>query len=231
MEKASKAKALSGRLISDVRWAGESLVKPLTTRRLRTRLCNPDFTIIASNCIGTKVYQELGLEYNTPFVGLFLYAPCFVKLANRLEHYLKSEIRFTDKCRYQDRNYDPSGYRHYPVGLLDNDVELHFINYKDVEEARSKWTRRLERVNMKNLFFTFTDRDLCDERLVKQFDAIPYDHKVCFTAKEQPGVESLVCISEYTGQASVADLYSNFHILRRHFDFIDWLNGGPGRHR
>jgi uncharacterized protein (DUF1919 family) len=47
-----------------------------------------EFCIISSNCIGSKIYQMLNLTYNTPTVGLFLYAPCFVKFAADLATYL-----------------------------------------------------------------------------------------------------------------------------------------------
>jgi uncharacterized protein (DUF1919 family) len=228
MGEPSKPRPISSRLISDIRYTGESLLKPITRRNLRARLHNPNFTIIASNCIGTRIYQELGLEYNTPFVGLLLFAPCFVKLAGKLEYYLKSDLRFVDKSRYEVGNFDATRGGHYPIGLLNNEIELHFIYCKDAQEAESKWTRRVRRINMSNLFFTFTDRDLCSEALIKQFDEIPYEHKVCFTAREFPAVKSCVWISEYRGQPYVADLYSNFHVLRRHFDFVDWLNGGTG---
>lgn len=231
MGKALKARTLSSRLISDIRWTGDSLLRPLTMRRLKTRLRSPDFTIIGSNCIGTKIYQELGLEYNTPFVGLFLHAPCYIKLLGRLEHYLRSPLRFIDKSKYHDGNGDATGGQHYPIGVLNNDVELHFINYKDVQEAASKWTRRVERMNMSNLAFTFTDRDRCDGKLIEQFDQMPYERKVCFTAREFPAAKSSVWIREYHGQPFVADLYTNFHVLKRHFDFVDWLNGGAGKHR
>jgi uncharacterized protein (DUF1919 family) len=147
---------------------------------------------------------------------------------SKLEYYLRSDIRFIDKSKYEDGSPETTKGRHHPIGLLNNEVELHFVNYKNEQEAESKWTRRVRRVNMNNLFLTFTDRDTCTQSLIEQFDEMPYEHKVCFTAREYPSVKSSVWISEYQGQPCVRDMYTNYHILRRHFDFVDWLNGGAG---
>jgi len=42
----------------------------------RIKIDNHNFSIISSNCVGAKIYQEFGLPYKTPFVGVFLFAPC-----------------------------------------------------------------------------------------------------------------------------------------------------------
>lgn len=38
-------------------------------------LKNKCFTIISNNCWGGFVYQKFNLQYRTPFVGLFIFAP------------------------------------------------------------------------------------------------------------------------------------------------------------
>lgn len=211
-----------------IRIIKDSLLKPLTTRYLRKRLRNPDFTIIASNCIGAKMYQELGIEYNTPFVGLFIYSPCYIKLVSNLDHFLYSDITFKEESKYESANVERSNEGWYPIGCLDGEVELHFVHYKSEAEAEAKWKRRLQRMNMKNLFFTYTDRDECDVDHLNQFDTLLFKSKICFTANKHPLVTTSLHIPQYDGEPHVGDLYANFHILRRHFDFVDWLNGGKG---
>lgn len=189
------------------------------------RLHNTHFTIVASNCIGARIYQEVGLQYNTPFVGLFMFAPCYIKLLTNLEFYIMSDISFVDKSKYSSANIQREHGKHYPIGLLDDEIELHFQHYDDEEEASRKWNSRVQRMNMKNLFFMFTDRDLCNENLLEQFDHMQFEHKVCFTARELPTIKSSIWISEYQDQPHVGEMYTEFHILKRHFDFISWLNG------
>ena len=87
------------------------------------------------------------------------------------------------------------------------------------------------RVNMDNLFITFTDRDLCTEAHLQDFDIMNYPHKVVFTAQFHPNIQSSVWIKEYSDQPSVGDLYANSYLYKRYFDVADWLNGGTGRIR
>jgi uncharacterized protein (DUF1919 family) len=61
------------------------------------------------------------------------------------------------------------------------------------------------------------------------FDRLPYKHKVCFTAHPYPDVASSIWIKECAGEPFVTDIYTNRGLVRRHFDVIDWLNGGTGQ--
>lgn len=187
------------------------------------RLRNKRFSIVSSNCIGTKIYKEACLPYGTPFVGLFIHPPCYLELLRHLEVYLAMPIRFAAGSRYQSRY--PEQIR-YPVGILGDGVEIHFVHYRDEAEARAKWERRMRRMNFGNLFVTFTDRDGCDQRMLEEFDAMPFAHKVCFTAGNHPRLKSAVWLPEYRGGTEVGDLFNEFHVLKRHFDFCAWLNSG-----
>jgi uncharacterized protein (DUF1919 family) len=202
------------------------VIGPFKKYNNRKRLKNKGFTIIASNCIGAKIYQELGIEYNTPFVGLFIYAPCYIKLINNLDIYLKSELSFVKNSKYSEIQDQNDHKNSYPIGILGKDIELHFVHYKTEMEAKTKWERRLRRMNMHNLFFTFTDRDCCTEQLIKEFDKIPSVHKICFSAHEYSDIKSVLFLEEYQNQKYVSDLYNEFHILKKHFDFVNWLNQG-----
>lgn len=46
----------------------------------KKRLKNKVLFIIASNCNGGVVYSDLGVEFNSPFVNLFLKSGNFIKL-------------------------------------------------------------------------------------------------------------------------------------------------------
>ena len=56
-------------------------------RRLQ-RLKNTDFTIIASNCVGTVIYYDLGLQFLSPKINLKIGIKDFIKLAENLEQYM-----------------------------------------------------------------------------------------------------------------------------------------------
>ena len=196
---------------------------------MRKRVRCLDFTIISSNCWGSRIYDELGLPYSTPFVGLFLYAPCYLRLLGRLDYYLGQNLVFKKMSRYSaanERREATSNY--YPIGVLGGDVEIQFLHYETESEALDRWRRRLGRMHRTNLFVAFTDRDLCDESHLVEFDQLGYSQKVVFTARPHDRIRSCVWLKEYGSEPYVGNLYDNAYVCNRHFDVADWLNGGSG---
>ena len=156
----------------------------------RRGLVNRDFTIISNNCWGGFIYQRFNLPYRTPFIGLFVPAPCFIKLLEDFENNMQKEMRFIS---IQDSPYyakiNGSG-RVYPIGVLGDDIEIHFLHYKTDEEARATWNRRKTRINLHNLLIKFAEMDCCTPDLITRFEALPFKHKICFTAQDYPNCKS-----------------------------------------
>ena len=207
----------------------KNIIKSITTFFVKKRVRKLDFTIVSSNCWGTKIYQELGLPYNTPFIGMFFYAPCYIKLLGNIRGYLQFGISFTEKSKYDEANEARISNNYYPIGLINGDIEIHFLHSQDATECLNKWNRRLSRMNWNNLFISFTDRDLCNEEILKSFDSLPYKNKVCFTAQNYPDLKSCVQLPEFEDESYVGDIYTNFDVSKKHFNIIDWLNGGSGK--
>jgi uncharacterized protein (DUF1919 family) len=196
---------------------------------LRKRVRNKDFTIISVNCVGGSIYRQFRRPYSSPFVGVALPGECYVKLLGNLQEYLEQELVFASTSRFQYvNNLRRKRGTYYPIGILGDDIEIHFIHYANEDLARQKWNIRRKRVNMDNLFIEFSDEYLCEERHVREFDCLDYPHKVVFTAKPYPDLKSAVWLNEYADQPHVVDLFSNQHIFHRHFDLADWFNGGTG---
>lgn len=186
---------------------------------------NRNFTIISRNCIGGLIYQLLGLEYNTPFVGLFLPPVCFIKLTSDLQSYLAERLSFVDESKYPAYAWR-SGRDPYPIGML-KDVEVHFMHYRSRIDAESAWYRRLARINFDRLFLISVDLSMtagCDEEHVRAFDQLPCPRKVCFTAKAYPDVRSAVPIRALAEAQQFVDLYTNYHLFTGSFDFVKWLD-------
>lgn len=192
---------------------------------LRKQVKNRNFSIISSNCWGGTVYQDLGLEYTTPTIGLYFYAPCYIKMLKNLDFYLKSEIRFINESKYENANIErENGYK-YPLGILGEDIEIHFVHYTTAQEAKEKWNRRLLRLNMDNLFIFFSDRDLCEPKHIKEFDNLPFKNKVCFTSKEYPNYKSTVWLKGFINEPTIGDVVnSSPEEYKKCFDVANWLN-------
>ena len=151
----------------------------------KKKLKYKDFTIISNNCWGGFVYQHFELPYASPFVGLFLFAPDYIKMLKKLDYYLDLPLKFINPevSKYREQITEYGTINTYPVGILD-DVELHFLHYKDESEATEKWERRKKRINPNELIVKFCDRDLCTEELIREFDSLQFEKKVCLTAKQ-----------------------------------------------
>jgi len=135
---------------------------------------------------------------------------------------------FIKTSRYQSRNSQVSS-RVYPIGLLGQDVELHFLNYASAEEAQEKWTRRVGRINWDKLFIKFCDRDEFSLELLKEFENLDFKNKVCFISQNYSNFKSAVWIKECVNNATVIDGKNLYSVSKKYFDIPGWLNCGSGK--
>jgi uncharacterized protein (DUF1919 family) len=194
--------------------------------RHRGRLRNEGFSIISNDCWGAEVYRHLELPYNTPFVGLFMFAPCYIRLLEDFDSALHAPLTFIDESRYAPANEDRTtrAAGPYPLALLGEDIELHFVHYSDETVALETWRRRVERISRDNLFVKYAaDKDESTPELVRRFDALPFDHKVCLSREPYPGVSSARTIRGW--EQNGANL---FWIGLSQLDWIQWLNRESG---
>lgn len=208
-----------------------SIRRKISNTVLRWRVKHRDFTIVSPDCWGSSLYQELGIEYNMPFVGLFFYTPCYITLLQDFENLLGQEIIFVGQSKYEEANQYRSSKKHfYPIGLLGkNEVEIHFLHYENEAEAREKWNRRKARMNMQRLLVALSDRNLCAMEHLLTFERLPYHQKVIFTANSHPEISSSVWIKEFAGQEFIGNIYTRRASYRPYFDAANWLNGGTGK--
>ncbi len=137
-----------------------------------------DFTIISNNCWAGRVYQYLDMPYLSPTAGLYFFAPDYIKFISDLKRYLDTPLKF---IKPEDSKYfeelKTRNQTDKPIGILD-DVEIVFLHYKSQEEALEKWNRRKERVNFDNIILKFSWMNLCEEKHLEEFDALPFKNKI-----------------------------------------------------
>lgn len=183
----------------------------------RLRLKNKNISLIASNCNGACILHDLGLEFNSPFVNLYLMPKDFVKLCYNLKEYMNSELVFIENSGKQ-----------YPVAML-KDITIYFMHYKSEIEVLSKWQERVKRIDYNHLYFLFTDRDGCSENELLKFDKLPYKYKAVFVNKKYPGLTSAVYIPGFEKQQCVGVCTEYIHkwSIYKHydaFDYVKWFN-------
>lgn len=188
-------------------------------------LIHKDFTIISNDCWGAEIYRWMKKPYNTPFVGLMLMAPCYIKLIQNLNHYLSQPLTFRKDSIYSEMNSFRETRNYYPIGQLD-DIEIHFLHYESKDDALDKWNRRLKRMNNDRLFIKFDgEKDLANTELINRFLKTTHNNKLCFlkgnTKNDFSKIENTVQIPEKHYVYDGAALFKKSLI---YFNIFEWLN-------
>lgn len=178
-------------------------------------------TLIASNCVGTVIYYDMGLRYRSPTINLTISMTDFIKLAENLRWYMEREL--TER---QDREIP------YPVGLL-GDIRVNFVHYDSFSQAAEKWEERKQRINWDNLVFLGVEKDGCDYETLRRFDRLP-GKKVVFTQREYPEFSSAFWIRGFSGEPELGTITNDQPRLlsRRYMDQFDYpafLSSRDGR--
>ena len=191
------------------------------------RLKNKDFVIISRNCWGGQIYQWLKLPYNTPFVGLFIYTPCYIKILKNFDHYMSLELGFIEESKYS--KYPTN----YPIGLL-GDAEIHFKHYVDEKEARDKWNRRTDRMfettDMDNFYFSICSWRGLSNKDLEEFYGLPFKNKLSFDGKGFADGSEDRHIKLYNNKNDARTNAPNgkklFKLTFLYLDLVAWLNTG-----
>ncbi len=185
-------------------------------KKIRAKINNEDFTIISNNCFAGSIYQDLGLEYRSPTVGLFFYSDCYMKFVDNIKYYMELELDFISKSKYHDNKLS------YPVGILD-DVEIHFLHYTTEKKAKEKWDKRKARINYDNIFYIFSDRDGFNDENYEDFLRFNAK-KILFSANEKYKSEDTIILKEFSGESQVGEITLNKWMYIYEFDICDFIN-------
>lgn len=188
----------------------------LICKRLRKTFSKNDISIISSNCIGGVISHDLGIQFNSPTVNLYIEAKDFIKFLSSIKEYLQYELDFIDESTS------------YPIAQL-HDIKIYFVHYKNNEEAREKWNQRKNRINEKNIYVMMCERDGCTYDNLKEFDKLPYKNKVVFTHIKYPQIKSSYYIRGFENENELGDIIAVMpHSIKRYYDqfnYADWLKG------
>lgn len=190
----------------------------------KKKLKTTDFSIISNNCYAGIVYQHLGLQYNTPTIGLYFYPNEYIKFLKNFDYYIKQKINFinTKDSKYFKELHE-LGYDNKIVGKL-GDVEIVFLHYKTQKEANEKWNRRCARMS-KNIIFKFNDQNFCTEQNLKDFDSLSLPNKICFVSQEHKELNSTIWIKKYSKLKEIKEDYYSGH---KYFSIINYINSRFG---
>ena len=198
------------------------------------RLKNKDFSIISNNCCASFIYDSLRLIKRSPTCGMTIGRYAYIVFCRHLREYLSMPV---EKPTEEDLKLYPGCKA--PTGILrGNDtlppIVLVFSHYDSFDNARETWYRRRERVNYDNLFFILDCGKETDDRVLDEFERLPYENKVAFTTLEDherwKNTFSFQCYTDgnYHPGYTFDYLFTEsglFNVLDE-FDYVNWLNQG-----
>lgn len=186
------------------------------------RIIDSNTTVISNNCFAGRIYNDLGLPYNSPTVGLYFFYPDYIVFLQYLEHYISCELKFRKESKYDlGRERHIKAGKSYPIGYLEYngiDVEIEFLHYKSEQEALEKWNRRCRRINLDKLVVIGCDRDCCTKNDIDAFDVLPYKHKYFLSSRRpdsQYQYRSVLFVKEMEKKWEIED-YANAHIAYKY---------------
>lgn len=173
------------------------------------KVVGKDTTIISSNCFAGRIMQDVGMEYNSPTLGLYFWAEDYIEFLTHLKYYLtEAKIEFVKQSKHALGNERRQNWEHwYPIGVLGSKVEIHFLHYYTEEEAADKWYRRASRVNWDNLLIIAMEQNLCTEQCIRDFDKLSFERKIFFSTKDFPECKSNAYLPIFSTKGEVGDPY------------------------
>jgi uncharacterized protein (DUF1919 family) len=191
----------------------------------RVGLKHTEFTVISNDCWGQALYQEWGLPCQTPFAGSGMHADCFLRFLEDIPGFLRSPLRFVSLSRHATVNRLRLRREPWPIAVLGDEVEVHFMHHPNQSEAARSWHQGCELVNLARLAVKFTvDKDGASPRHVARFSRMPFERKLLISERSHPEIDCAVQVPNYVTNGAMM-----FHRSLRHFDCAHWLNTGEIR--
>jgi len=188
----------------------------------KRRIYNDNFTILCNSCIGGVMYHYCGKQFCSPTINLWMHDKDFYKFVNNLSYYINEKIKFIDS---EDGT---------PVGMC-GDITIYFNHYSSEEEAERKWSDRLLRMNLDNLFIVCSDRPYADENItyeqIASLKSIECKGRVVFSNRKYDDIDYLVPLPKDEGHDYVNIYMFDKNKLGRWrwetaWDWVHWLNTG-----
>jgi uncharacterized protein (DUF1919 family) len=210
------------RILLAIKFRIKKVFKSILVLYYKNGLRNSKFCIISNDCWGAELYKLTDREFNTPFIGLMIMGPCYIKMLENLNLYLRLPINFKSKSKYPAMQKIKSGIN-FPLGILgDTDIEIHFLHYKSETEARAKWERRVSRIDWTSLFIKYDcSKDYADEKLVSRFINMKFNNGLII-GKENFGHKEVIQLENCT-----SDAVKLFRLCFLKFNPVGWLKGEP----
>ena len=193
-------------------WFRKHIICPNNRMRLKKR----DVSILCNNCVGAVMAHDLKMEFNSPFVNLWLYPMDFIKFCENISYYIGIDLVFVPSSEHQ---------KNYPVARL-GDVTIYFMHYHSEEDARSCWERRKKRINLSAIRCILVERDGCTRDDLVRFSRLPYP-TAALVHLRMPEIKNSHYIRGYEDDGGIGNSieYKKRHYFGcRYYDDFDYVS-------
>ncbi len=204
-------------------------VRKIYLNGVRKKNRNHDFSLISQNCLGGVIYNNLGMEFKSPTINMFIEGENFVKLVENLDYYLGLQASALVE-HYIDPVDSTITYPKIAIG----DIELCCLHYKSCAEAIKAWETRKKRINKDNIFVIGNTWNMHgDAELVKRLIKNSPYKTIVFSTKETYCKGTFVLPGKkwkLDRRGIVRPNITDFPKIgyKRHFeiffDYVSWLN-------
>lgn len=143
----------------------------------RLMLYNHDFTLISNNCIAGCLLHDFGMEFRSPTINLYMPFPDYIRFLKDIQCNVKFPLRYA--------GFNKEG---APCSLIGGG-RIIFLHYTNFVEAANAWYRRVKRINWNNIYFVLVERDGCTYQNLKEFDELPFKHKVALVHRPYDDIQ------------------------------------------
>ena len=197
---------MPGRINDAAFRGGNQLIDQLVFSKAR-------FSIVSEDCWGGLVYQISGKPYRTPFVGMWVAAKTYLDLLEDWSNEVAMTLRF-----------DESAQREYPLADYGRG-KLGFMHYESIQEAESKFLRRLERFDRRHTRIKIDLRyDAYDITDVQRWNRLALPGGIAFCEQHQLDEHSEIHNAVVVG--SRLEFRKDAAQVLSAFDWIGWIKTG-----
>ena len=200
------------------------------------KLKTKKFSIISNTCIGGVISHDMGVQFQSPTVNIYIRPSEFVQFCENIHYYL--QVTLTEAPYNKQIGY--------PVAML-GDITLYCKHYATFEEAKISWDKRKKRINWNHIYFIMTDRDFippvsvtksvcaCNEEVIKRFNNLPFHNKVCIVQNEKYVKKYSACRQLVKGCDTncvgiITDIIGltgkRMYQYVKNFDYVEFINNG-----
>ena len=198
--------------------------RKLWLSKIRKRINNKDFTIISNNCTAGFIYHDLGLQFLTPTINLFIKTDEYINFVKDLKYYLSCSL-------VQDKNKKLD----YPVGILKSknknkpDIHIYFNHYKTFKEAKDKWESRKTRINFNNICYIMDFYDSSyDIKLIDKFNKLNLENSIVLLHNSNINKDNSFCFKYIEDEVPNGKLFLFSGLTGKRnideFDYVNFLN-------